>query len=138
MALKKAQIALPFILLVSGIIIEIVIAGSLTSYFASGSSYSLRLASRSSAAAYAGLNDALMQISRNKDFGLSNPTYGIALGSDSATVSFQSTVFPSYYTYTITVLGVANTRQTKVIGVVNVNRQNGLVEVQSINEVAIN
>ena len=138
MNVKKAQIVLPFILLVSGIIIEIVIAGSLASYFSSGSAYSLRLASRASAAAYAGLNDALMQISRNKDFGLSNPTYGIILGNDSATVSIESSVFTSYYTYTITVLGVAGTRQTKIIGIVNVNKQNGLVKVESIKEVAVN
>ncbi len=137
MRAKEAQIALPFILLISGIIIEIVVAGSLTSYFASGSGYGQRLAVRASSAAYSGINDALSQISRNKDFGSGNPTYGINVGSDTATISFLSSFSGGYYMYTITSVGVAGTRQDKMVTKVVVNGTTGAVQLISLNEVAV-
>lgn len=137
MARRKAQIALPFILLVSGIIIEIVVAGSLTSYFASGSGFSERLQARASSVAYSGINDALAQIGKNKDFGALDPSYGISIEGDTATVTFQSSLSNGYYTYTITSLGVAGTRQAKVVAVAVVNDSTGHVQLQSLNEVAV-
>ncbi len=137
MSLKKGQIALPFVLLVSGIIIEIVVAGSLTSYFASGSGFGERLQVRASEAAYSGINDALMQISKNKDFGSSNPSYGLSVGSDSATVTFSSVLANGYYTYNITSLGIAGTRQDKVVAKVVVDYVTGSLELESLNEIAV-
>ncbi len=134
---KNAQIALPFILLISGIIIEIVVAGSLTSYFASGSGFSERLQVRASSAAYSGINDALVQVAKNKDFGATNPSYGVNVNGDTATVTFQSTLTNGYYTYTVTSLGVAGTRQAKVVAVVIVNNSTGEVQLQSLNEVSV-
>ena len=136
MRTEEAQIALPFILLVSGIIIEIVVAGSLTSYFASGSGFSERLQARASSVAYSGINDALIQVAKNKDFGALNPSYGIDIEGDTATVSFQSLLANGYYTYTITSLGIAGTRQVKIIAVAIVNDSTGQVQLQSLNEVA--
>ncbi len=131
----RAQIALPFILLVSGIIIEIVVAGSLTSYFASGSGLGMRLESQASAAASSGINDALMRLTKNKDFGATNPSYGVAVGSDAATVTF--TLVNSYYTYTVTSLGTAGTRQKKAVATIIVASTTGAVALISLNEVPV-
>ena len=59
---RDGQIALPFVLLVGGIILEIVIAGAFVSYFASGSGYSARLEVRAWAVANSAVNDALVKI----------------------------------------------------------------------------
>ena len=65
---KIGQIALPFILLVGGLIVEIVIAGLLVSFFVSASALGERLSVRALAAANAGIDDAIVRISSNKEF----------------------------------------------------------------------
>lgn len=131
----RGQIALPFILLVSGIIIEIVVAGSLTSYFASGSGFGARLDSRASTAAYSGINDALIQLTKNKDFGTANPSYGVSVGSDTATVTFS--LLNSYYTYSVTAVGIAGTRQKKIVATIVVASTTGTVDLTALNEVSV-
>jgi len=135
--IKNGQIALPFVLLLSGIILEIVVAGFLASYFSSSSGYGLKLYYRASSVAYTALNDVLMQISRNKDFGIENSNYGIMVGRDTASISIQTTIYSTFYFYEITVLGVAGSRQAKLIALLNVDRKTGLVKVQSIKEAPI-
>lgn len=134
---NSGQTALPFILLVSGIIIEIVVAGTLTSYFASGSGFGERLDARAVAAASSGINDALMQLTKNKDFGSSNPTYGVGVGSDAATVTFTSALSNGYYNYTVTSLGIAGTRQKKIVATVAVDASTGSMSLTSLGEVPI-
>lgn len=134
-SLERGQVALPFILLVSGIIIEIVIAGSLITYFSSGSGYGYRLSSRAYAAAYSGLNDALIKVARDKDFGILNPVYEISIGEDKAIISFTSSSTDMLYNYSIISTGKAGTRESKLRALVEVGKVDGLVTLQSIEEV---
>src|SRR5579872_6022618 len=88
MVFKKGQVALSFVLLVGGIIIEIVIAGSFITYFLSSSGLSQRIESRASSAAYSGILDAMGKISKNRDFVTSGvDTYSIVIGNDSSIVT---------------------------------------------------
>jgi len=133
----KGQIALPFVLLVSGIIIEIVLAGTLISHFSTGSGYAARTSLRSSVAAHAGLNDALSRISRDKEFGLTNPSYEITIGSDKANVSFNSQDLGTYYVYQVTSLGSALTGRTKLSAKVIVDKETGVVRLESLNQLPV-
>jgi len=134
MTSRNGQVALSFILLVSGVIIEVVIAGSFVTYFLSSSGLGERLQSRAASAAYSGVSDALVKISRNRDFGASTQNYGLTVGSDSDTVTVSRTLNGSagIYVYTITSLGIASTREKNIVATAVVNQTTGQIQLQSI------
>ena len=88
--LNPAQIALPFILLVSGIIIEITIAGSFIAYFLSASGLGERLSLRAQAAAHAGVQDAIVRITRDKEYASGGASYSLSIDGDSAFITIFS------------------------------------------------
>ena len=135
----KGQIALPFVLLISGIIIEIVIAGAFVAYFASGSGYSARLQARAWAVAMSGVNDALIKIAKNKEFASAGAQYPFALDADQSVISVSRTNDSSgqYYMYTITSLGVAGSRQKQLTATALVNQTTGILQLQSIVDVPL-
>jgi len=130
----RGQIALPFILLISGIIIEITIAGSFITYFLSTSGLGERLNLRASAAAQSGLRDAMIRVARDKDYAASTQNYNLDVGGDTAAVTVSRTVDNNLgvYIYTITSLGTASSRQKKLIAIVVVNQKNGYIQLQSL------
>ncbi len=130
----KGQIALPFVLLISGIIIEIVIAGSFVTYFASGSGYSSRLQARAWAAAMSGVQDALVKIAKDKEFAPSTVQYEFTLDTDTATVTVSRTpdATGQYYVYTVTSLGSAGSRQKELTATAVVHQTTGALQLQSV------
>ncbi len=136
---EKGQIALPFVLLISGIIIEIVIAGAFVAYFASGSSYSVRLQARAWAVAMSGVNDALMKIAKNKEFAPAEVQYTFALDTDGAviTVSRTNDATGQYYIYTIISLGSAGSRQKELSATALVHQITGALQLQSLIDVPL-
>lgn len=137
----QGQMTLPFILLISGIIVEIAIAGAFVTYFLSTSGYGERLAVRAETAARSGVNDAFARVMQNKDFSFSSCatpyTYTIAAGGgDTAQISLCRTtdVTTNKYTFSITSVGVAASHQKKFIAVLLVDQTTGQVELQSLTE----
>ncbi len=139
MTSKNAQIALSFVLLVSGVIIEIVIAGSFVTFFLSNSGLSERLQSRAATVAYSGVWDALVKISRNRDFGSSDQSYGLTLGNDSAAVSVSRTFNSgaNAYVYTVSSLGTAGTREKRIVATAIVSQVTGQMQLQSLVDQAL-
>ena len=130
----RGQVALPFILLVSGIIIEITIAGSFITYFLSTSGLGERLSLRASTAAQSGLRDAMIRVARDKDYGASTQNYNLTVGSDTAAVTVSRTVDGTLgiYIYTIVSTGTASSRQRKLTATLIVNQKNGYLQLQSL------
>lgn len=123
-------------LLVGGIIVEIAIAGSIVTYFLSSSGLGERLSARALSAAEAGIRDVQVKITRNKDLG--NLNYQLAVGSDTTTVQVSmDSSDPQSYVYTISSIGVASSRQRKLVATVIVNKTTGLLQFQSLNEQAV-
>ncbi len=139
MFLKKGQIALSFVLLVSGVIVEIVIAGSFVTYFLSNSGLGERLESRAVTAAYSGLWDALARISKNRDFLPSSNPYGLTINNDSATIDVSRVLDSGagVYVYSITSLGTAGTRERSIFGKAIVDRNTGQIQLQSVTDQAL-
>jgi len=141
--LPGGQITLPFVLLISGIILEIAIAGSFVAYFLSTSGYGDRLAERASIAAHSGVRDALVRITGNKEFTsalCSSPyTYTVPVESDSAAVSVCRTTdsVTHSYVYTITSVGTAVSREKKFVAVLLVDQTTGQVSLQSTTETTV-
>lgn len=140
------QVALPFVLLVSGLIVEISIAGAFIAYFLSSSSLGEKLSIRAYTAAYAGIQDAMVRISRNKEFVNSSPcsgspcTYSLTVGSDttSVTVTRSSDSASNTYTYTVASLGSAGstgTRKTNLSATLVVHQVTGQVNLQSFTNI---
>lgn len=141
---RKGQMTLPFILLVSGIIIEIAIAGAFVTYFLSTSGYGERLAVRAEAAARSGVNDALVRIMQNKNFSSASCDspyeYSLSVGGgDISSVSLcRTTDFSTNtYTFTITSLGIAGMHQKKFVAIAVVDQTTGQTALESISERAV-
>ena len=137
----QGQMTLPFILLISGIVVEIAIAGAFVTYFLSTSGYGERLAVRAETAARSGVNDAFARVMQNKDFSISSCvtpyTYIIAAGGgDTAQISLCRTtdVTTNKYTFSITSVGIAASHQKKFVATLLVDQTTGQVELQSLTE----
>jgi len=133
------QIALPFILLVGGLIVEIVIAGLLVSFFVSASALGERLSVRAFAAANAGIDDAIVRISSNKEFADTPESYQIIIGDDVVSVNISRTVDNpnNIYNYTVEAEATAINRQRKLVVEVVVNKTTGMLSLKSLEEQAV-
>lgn len=133
--LQRGQTALPVILLISTIIIEIAITGVLVSYFATNSVFGERLSARALSAANLGIKDAEIKIVRNKGvFGVGG-NYDLTVQNDIVSISVSRISNPdNTYTFTIEAIGIAGGRQKKLIEVMVVNQTTGRIDIQSLKE----
>lgn len=134
----SGQIALPFILLVSGIILEIAVAGSFVSYFITTAGAGDRLLVRATSVAQSGVRDAILRISQNKEYAASSVSYTLSIGSDSTAVAVsRNTSNATVYVYTITSTGSAGSRQKKYVATVSVNKITGATNIQSMVDTSV-
>ncbi|OGG38235.1 hypothetical protein A3D55_01665 [Candidatus Jorgensenbacteria bacterium RIFCSPHIGHO2_02_FULL_45_20] len=136
----RGQMTLPFILLVSGIIVEISIAGSFVAYFLSTSGYGERLSVRANAAANSGVRDAMVRIAQNKEFVsnlCSDPySYPVLVGDDASSVSVCRITdeASNKYVFSIEGIGYAGSRQKKIFAQALVDSITGHIQIESISE----
>lgn len=131
----KGQAALPAVLLISGIITEIAIAGTLVAFVLSSSGWGERLSAQALAAAKSGVEDAFMRITIDKTF--SSPSgYSFSVGS--RTVQVVVNKDPSGYPVgsdQIISTGTALTRQRKLEAIIIVDSNTGKVNLKSTREI---
>lgn len=133
---STGQITLPFILLVGGIIVEIALAGVFTTYFLSASNLGMKLTARAASAAYSGIQDAMIKITRDKEYGTRN--YVLEVKDDVANVSVSKIEDPGgAYIYTIESVARAGSRQKKLVATLVVSSISGKTTLQSIEEVPV-
>lgn len=132
--LHSGQATLSFIILISGLILEIAVAGSFVTYFLSSAGLGERLSARALSVASSGIRDAEIRLVRNGTLCGDISAYTIDLNQDTADVSVSKSVVGENCEYTITSIGVAGTRQRKLVAVLLLNTTNGLAELRSISE----
>ena len=141
---KTGAAAISTILIIAAIVSEIAIAALVASYFSSQSGLGIRIVYNASFAAQSGIDDALLKISRNKNF-VPNPNpYSIAVGSASASVLVCANSYTnvsncdtsSVGTYEITSLGTALTKQVRMRALLYVDPTTGLITVRSLKEIS--
>jgi hypothetical protein len=133
--LKKGQAALPATLLICGIITEIAIAGTLIAFVLSSSGWGERLSSQALAAAKAGVEDAFMRITIDKNFSASGG-YSFSVGSRTVQVIVnKDPVGYSVGTDQIISLGTALSRQRRLEAIVAVDSVTGQVSLRSTREI---
>lgn len=138
--IKIGQVALPIILLVSGIIIETALGGTMVAFLLSDSGWGERLSSQAFAAAESGIQDAFLKIAGNKDYCLTNPFgypcgefYSFLVGNGSAKISISVDI-SNENKYKIISIGNALNRQRKLEAVLATDRITGKVNLESIKE----
>lgn len=129
----RGQATLSFILLVSGLILEIAIAGTFVTYVLSTASLGERLYARAFTAAYSGIRDAQMRIVRNKGY---SGAYTFMSDADEAFITVAGAPVGSGYQYTATSTGAAGSRRRTLVAIIVVDQVSGLVELRSLDEVA--
>lgn len=139
---RDGQMTLPFVLLIGGIIVQVAIAGAFVTYFLSNSGYGERLSVRAAASAESGIRDAMVKITQNKEF-LSdggNTSYSVSVSNetnDTALITVMRETANGKYLYTVTSLGTAVSRQKKYTARIFVTPITGQVELESIQETAV-
>ncbi|KKR55663.1 MAG: hypothetical protein UT92_C0001G0006 [Candidatus Curtissbacteria bacterium GW2011_GWA1_40_24] len=130
----RAAIVLPTILLIGGIIVEIGLAGVFIAYFFSQSGLGVKLSEEALAAAQAGVQDAILKIVRDKNFGSSS--YSLTVANRSADVTVCKDTCAGSGKYQITSLGKALTKRRQVQAIVGVT-SSGETKIESIKEIAL-
>lgn len=137
--LKTGQAALPMILLISGIIIETALGGTMVALLLSDSGLGERLSNQAFAAAESGIQDAFLQIAGNKDYCLTNPcgcspdtcyNYNFSVGNALANVK----IIPGSGDFNIISVGNAFNRQRKLEAVLAIDPNTGKADLKSIKE----
>jgi len=130
------QIALPFVLIIGGIIVEITIASTVVAYFLASSGLSERLSERAGLAAKAGINDAVLRIVNDKEYGALSQSYSFGVDRDSVMVSVTR-VFnaqTNVYAYTVSATGLAGARASRIIATLSVDEKTGKTRLESLIE----
>lgn len=137
---------LPVVLIVSGILMELAIAGTVLSTVLNNTAFSQRLSAEALAAARAGAQDAIMKVSRNKDFEALSPGYSLSI-TDRASAQIivcknKKTVATACDTADggkneITSVGAALTRSKKIMAVLGMDIETGKVQVISFKEISL-
>jgi hypothetical protein len=136
---RFGQITLPIILLIGGILVTIAVSGVFISQFFSSGGLGERLSERAEASAQAGIRDAILKISRDKDFFLGFSSYSLSVGNDTVQISVDRMVpNSSFYNYDIIAEGTAFNRKKKIVAVIIANQITGEVRIQSISEESVN
>ncbi len=147
--MKKGIIALPTILLVSGIVLEISIALALISFFLLQSGAGVKFSLEALASAQGGIDDAIIRIVRNKDLGgLTAYSYTLTMdnrhqanivicknfkiANNSCDINQQNPGKTD-----IISLGKVFGKNRRLEAFVNVNSATGEVKVESIREISI-
>lgn len=131
----NATAALPAMLFIGGIIIEIALAGAFISYYLSQSGFGVKMSAEALAAAEAGIQDALIKIIRNKNFTSSG--YSLTVGNRSANIVVCKDTCSGTGKHKIISTGSALTKRRKIEAVVNVDSATGEVKIESIAEATI-
>ncbi len=139
---RGGVVALATVLLLGAVLTEIALAGIFVVYVSNNSSFGLRLSSAALAAAQSGIDDALLQLARNKDFPLSGGTrtYTLTLAPDRTVdvcvdVNCDAASLVIAPQRQITAVGRAGLRQRKLKAIVVVDATTGEVRVVSIQEI---
>lgn len=134
---SMGQAMLSFILLVSGIIIEVAIAGGFIAYALSSSGRGEQLSARAFGAAGAGIQDTTIRLARDKEWALAGPlSYVLSVGTATTLVQVSVDLSNgSTYRYQATSTGSAGTRSRRLAAVFAVDRVTGDVHLQSLAEI---
>ena len=133
---RRGVAALPTILMIGGITVEIIIALTATSYLFVESEFGSKLSSDAYLAAIAGVQDAAIRIIRDKS--LTQATTTLPVGNYSADVSVcKDLPCAALGKHKILSVGKAQSRRRQLEAILNVDSVTGEVRLESLKEVSL-
>jgi len=142
---KSGFASLPAILLLGGVIIEVSIASALLVFHLNNSVYGSRLSNEAFVIAKSGLEDAVMRILLNKDCPdatcAPSGEYSLNIGGGVADVLICKNICDDIPEVSIGQHGVISTgkvltRRQRLISVIDVDEETGLISINSLKELA--
>ena len=144
---NKGITALPLIILIGGIVLEIAITMALVAFYISESGSGARYSAEALSISQAGINDAMIKIIRNPSFntGPSSPYYlsfdnnrnaQIVVCKDYQTITNNCDTYTNNKTE-ITSLGTVFGKNRRLRANVNINPTNGEIRIESIKEIPL-
>lgn len=131
---KKGIVALPAVLVLGGIMIEISIIIALSMNFLVNSNISIRLSSQALAAARGGVYDGLLRVSRDKNF---SSIYTMVFEDQSVEVEVCSVCLAQPGYYRVSATATVLTKKKKMEAILSINILSGVTQLLSFKEVAI-
>ena len=132
----RGQVALPYILLVAGVIVEIALAGAFIASFLSAESRSGAFSIRANSAAKSAIQDFSVKLSANKE--LPGDVYCLSLGEDKAWVQTSRDGAPSdFVRYSIKAVGRAGNSYSEMSASFTVNKITGKTLLENIKQEAV-
>ncbi|MEK7547025.1 MAG: hypothetical protein AAB536_02500 [Patescibacteria group bacterium] len=126
---RKCQAAISFVFLTGIIMLSIGVTVAILAASFLSSGYGFQAANKATVLGYAGVEDALMKLARNKDFS-STSAYSVPVGGDSASVTVNQNSPVSGQAKIISTATVSF-QQKKIQVVVSVNQTTGQIDVVS-------
>jgi len=135
---KKGRLgaaALPIVLILGGVIVEMMVASAFVAYSVSKSGLGDKMSMQALVVARAGAMDAVRRVIRNKDF-YNTDSYTLTLGTGTAQVTVTKDS-PEVGKTRVVSVGTALMRQKKIQADLKVNSTTGEVNLLSFDEVNI-
>ncbi len=131
---KKGIAILPIVFIVGAIVVEIAVIAGILSFFGSSSNFSIKSGQAAVFTARAGIEDALMKITRDKNFYTASP-YSISVYSGSITTEASVFVYESGVNEKkIVATSTVFSRTKTITAIVNVNDVTGETSITSMEE----
>ena len=133
---NRGVAALPTILILGGLVAEIIITITATSYVFIGSEFGAKLSAEAMLAAKAGAADAILKVVRDKIFIQATST--LTVGNATAEVSVcKDAPCAANGKHKIISLGKAQTRRRQLEVILNVDSASGEVRLESLKEIQL-
>ena len=136
---RKGQAALPTIVLLGGLMVEVVIAGALVVFLFNNSTYGTRLSIEAFGVAHSGIQDALLKISLDKNLNILSPGYSLSINSISSAniVVERDPIDLGVGKTRITSVGTTLIRSRKLQAILNINNTTGSMKIESLSEILL-
>ncbi|MDE2001464.1 MAG: hypothetical protein KGI60_02770 [Patescibacteria group bacterium] len=133
---RRGVAALPMVLLIGGLLVEVVIVLTTSAYISSNAEFGMRLSSQALLTARSGMEDALIKVVRDKTFA-STYTLTVDAGTASITVCKDSPAptCAGSGKQQITVIGTVQGRSRTLQAVVDTDAATGLVTLEYMKEI---
>lgn len=133
---SRGVASLPAIILFGGLMVEMGLAGAFLIYYLNNSLYGTRLSQAALVSAQAGIEDGVLKVVLDKNCPNINcpASYSITTESGSADITICKDTCSGAGTTEITSIGISLTRKHKIVAIVSVNSNTGLVTKQSVTE----
>ncbi len=130
----KGQTALPMILLLSLVLIELAVMNVFVSSLVSDTLRNKRFQLEAEKMAYTGINDAFIKISRDKNLAITPLNYSLNLNNFNIQVEIKGDFLNNLYFVTSTASSFSFNYKKRYLGILGIEKETGKVRLISIEE----